>query len=263
MNPRPRSSRRLKNCRACLQSRDSSSISPQIGVSCLILMCPRNEDSQLWPSTWRPGSALSDLVTKLSASRIQPILFMSKALREAEKRYHATELEVACLVWTCRKLRPMIQSSTSPVALTDHGATRGIYDRTSLNASDVTKANMRLVHLTIVEIVSDYLSRWFYPRRAGRGGIYSFSSPFAIQQRVSYNANSKLLLGAGIRGCCLHWEISCFFLSCWLSLTFVSVLSGTRCCEFCCLGAHYFLLSRLLLLPMRSDRMGGSVPREG
>jgi hypothetical protein len=80
-------------------------------------MCPRNEDSQLWPSTWRPGSALSDLVTKLSASRIQPILFMSKALRGAEKRYHTTELEVACLVWTCRKFRPMIQSSTSPVVI--------------------------------------------------------------------------------------------------------------------------------------------------
>jgi hypothetical protein len=81
-----------------------------------------------------PGSVLADVVKKMSASRIQPILFMSKALSAAEKRYHVTELEVACLIWTCRKLRPMIQSSRSPVVvLTDHGATRGIYDRTSLN----------------------------------------------------------------------------------------------------------------------------------
>ena len=123
-------------------------------------MRPRNDDSQLWPSTWRTGLALSDIVTKLSASRIQPIIFMSKALSAAEKRYHATELEATCLIWTCRKLRPTIRSSMSPVVvLTDHGATRVIYDRTSLNASDVTKVSMRLVHLTVVGVVSDYLPR--------------------------------------------------------------------------------------------------------
>jgi hypothetical protein len=44
----------------------------------------------------------------------------------------------------------MIQSSrSSVVVLTDHGATRGIYDRTSLNTADVTKANMRLVHASV------------------------------------------------------------------------------------------------------------------
>jgi hypothetical protein len=44
----------------------------------------------------------------------------------------------------------MIQSSKSTViVLTDHGATKGIYDRTSLNTADVTKANMRLVHASV------------------------------------------------------------------------------------------------------------------
>jgi hypothetical protein len=47
-------------------------------------------------------------VAKLSADKMQPIMFMSKLCSPAEKRYYSTELEVACLVWACRKLRPMI-----------------------------------------------------------------------------------------------------------------------------------------------------------
>ena len=140
-------------------------------------MRPRNDDSQLWPSTWRTGLALSDIVTKLSASRIQPIIFMSKALSAAEKRYHATELEATCLIWTYHKLQPTIQSNINPIViLTNHNTTKVIYDKTNLNASDVTKVSMRLVHLTVVGVVLDYLPRWFYPRRAGRGG-YIFVFP--------------------------------------------------------------------------------------
>lgn len=98
---------------------------------------------------------LPDTLSSLNAMKIEPILFMSKLLSPHEKNYQATELEVACLVWICRKLRPMMQSSQHEIiVLTDHAATRGIYDRTCLNTADITKANMRLVN------ASQYLSQF-------------------------------------------------------------------------------------------------------
>jgi hypothetical protein len=64
--------------------------------------------------------------SQLSAERIQPVMFMSKLLSAAETRQLSTELEVACLGWTCGKLRLMIQSSSQTiVVLTDHVATKG------------------------------------------------------------------------------------------------------------------------------------------
>jgi len=44
-------------------------------------------------------------------SDIEPILFLSKTLNDAELRYWPTELEIACLVWTIRKIRHLIDNS--------------------------------------------------------------------------------------------------------------------------------------------------------
>jgi hypothetical protein len=112
-----------------------------------------------------PGVQPTEITAKLSVEHIQPVIFISKLLSTTEKRYHATELEVAGLVWACRKLRPMIQSSNhSVIVLTDYTSTRGVYERTNLNTSDVSKANMRLVHASV------YLSQFdldvrYYPGR--------------------------------------------------------------------------------------------------
>jgi hypothetical protein len=58
--------------------------------------------------TWEPGSVIPSTV-------IQPIMFLSRCLTNAELRYGPSELEVACLVWAAKKLRTMIQSSNLPV----------------------------------------------------------------------------------------------------------------------------------------------------
>ncbi|KAM0814726.1 putative Reverse transcriptase [Seiridium cardinale] len=61
-------------------------------------------------------------------------MFMSRCLSNAETRYGPSELEVACLVWSSKKLRTLVQSANLPVVmLTDHSATKGIVDQTSLN----------------------------------------------------------------------------------------------------------------------------------
>src|SRR5581483_8959772 len=80
-------------------------------------------------------------------SEIQPILFLSRATSNVEKRYGSTEAEVAALVWAVRKLRKMIQSNERPVnVLTDHAATKGVVKHTSLATMDLAKANLKLAN---------------------------------------------------------------------------------------------------------------------
>lgn len=88
-------------------------------------------------------------------STIEPILFLSKLLNDAEKNYWPTELEVAGLVWTIRKIRHMVESAEQPTRIyTDHAATLGIVKQTSLNTVSVEKLNLRLVR------ASEYLQRF-------------------------------------------------------------------------------------------------------
>lgn len=58
---------------------------------------------------------------------MESILFLSKALANAETRYWPTELEVAGLVWLVRKICHMLESAeNSTIIYTDHFATLGI-----------------------------------------------------------------------------------------------------------------------------------------
>ena len=85
---------------------------------------------------------------------VQPILFLSKLLNEAEKGYWPTELEVAGIVWVVKKLRHMIESSSVPpvIIYTDHSAAVPISRQTTLTTSSTDKLNLRLVR------ASQYLS---------------------------------------------------------------------------------------------------------
>ena len=94
----------------------------------------------------KEGYTVPSNLSKIASTAVQPILFLSKLLSAAEKNYRSTELEVACLLYTCRRLRVMLQSAQEPViVLTDHAATRGVCNQTSLATNDASKANMRLI----------------------------------------------------------------------------------------------------------------------
>lgn len=97
----------------------------------------------------------------IKRNKIQPILFLSKVLSPAERRYWPTELEVAGIVWSVRKLRHIIQSSRAPVIIfSDHSATVGIAKSTSLTSSSTDKLNPRLIraaqYLSLFEIEIRY-----------------------------------------------------------------------------------------------------------
>lgn len=82
-------------------------------------------------------------------------MFLSRCLTKAELAYGPSELEVACLVWAVKRLRTMIHSSIPAVnVLTDHSATKGIVEKTSLDTSSTDRANRRLINASI------YLSQY-------------------------------------------------------------------------------------------------------
>ncbi|SLM36754.1 reverse partial [Lasallia pustulata] len=77
---------------------------------------------------------------------IQPVMFLSKLLNDAERNYWPTELEVAALVWTLRKTRHLVESYTKPaIVFTDHSATTSIAKQTTPSSSSTDKVNLRLV----------------------------------------------------------------------------------------------------------------------
>ena len=86
---------------------------------------------------------------------VQPILFLSRLLTNAEQRYWPTELEMAGLVWVVRRIRHLIEGSRHPtVMFTDHALDPSIVKQTSLSSSNTDKLNLRLIR------ASTYLSQF-------------------------------------------------------------------------------------------------------
>lgn len=86
---------------------------------------------------------------------IEPVLFLSRLINDAESRYWPTELELAGIVWVLRKTRHIVEaSSMKTIIYTDHGAALGIARQTSLTTTSTDKLNLRLVR------ASDYIQRF-------------------------------------------------------------------------------------------------------
>jgi Reverse transcriptase (RNA-dependent DNA polymerase)/RNase H-like domain found in reverse transcriptase/Integrase zinc binding domain len=121
---------------------------------------------------------------EMTPSRLQPILFLSKRLTTAETRYRATELEVAGLVWTVRRIRHLIGESLKlPVIIyTGHAAITSIVAKGTLHSSNVDRLNIRLVR------ASQYLSQFELDVRYKPGRQHTL--PDAIS-RLASTAVSK------------------------------------------------------------------------
>ncbi|KAN0080859.1 retrovirus-related Pol poly protein from transposon gypsy, partial [Elaphomyces granulatus] len=79
--------------------------------------------------TWSPGSPIP-------STAIDPVMFLSRCLTKAELSYGPSELEVACLVWACKRLRTLLHSNRARLI-------------TSLNTTSTDRANRRLVNASI------------------------------------------------------------------------------------------------------------------
>jgi hypothetical protein len=90
------------------------------------------------------------LTMSIPSTAILPVMFLSRCLTKAELSYRPSELEVACLVWAYKRLRTILHSSNHRIiVLTDHNATRGIVNQTTLNTTSTDRANRRLINALI------------------------------------------------------------------------------------------------------------------
>jgi RNase H-like domain found in reverse transcriptase len=85
-------------------------------------------------------------------SKCQPILFLSRLLNKAEQNYRPTEMEIAGTVWAVRKLKHMVESSTTPPTkiFTDHGAITGIIRQRSMQTESTDQSNLRLIRASML-----------------------------------------------------------------------------------------------------------------
>jgi RNase H-like domain found in reverse transcriptase len=92
--------------------------------------------------------------TPIPREKIKPILFLSKLLTTAESKYGPSELEIACLVWTVRRIRHMIEAAKRTIVYTDHASNVSIVLQTTLRTANMDKLNPRLIR------ASQYLSQF-------------------------------------------------------------------------------------------------------
>lgn len=147
-------------------------------------------------------------------SAIQPIMFLSRTLTEAEKKYWPTELEIAGLVWTIKKIRHLVESSERPVIVyTDHGASLGIAKQSTLTTTCTDKLNLRHVR------ASEYLQRFLLDIRH-KPGVSHFV-PDALSRLATVTpSTSRLSQDEG--------ELDVLFVAYAYSATLVKMSPGFR-----------------------------------
>jgi hypothetical protein len=89
------------------------------------------------------------MVNEYDAKAEMPVCFLSKRLNKHEMNYWPTELEVAGLVWTVRKIRHLIEDASKVIVYTDHRATVDIAKQTNFKNSTPHRQNLRLVRASL------------------------------------------------------------------------------------------------------------------
>jgi hypothetical protein len=123
----------------------------------------------------RAGTVLDPTAADYDHTLEQPVCFLSNRLNKHEQNYWPTELEVAGLVWTIRKIRHLVDDAKSVVVFTDHQATTDIAWQTNFRHTTAHRQNLRLVraslylsqfpHMTVhyiagrLNVIPDALSR--------------------------------------------------------------------------------------------------------
>ena len=112
---------------------------------------------------------------------VQPILYLSKLFNKAEQNYWPTELEMAALVWTVKKIHHMIESNKSQpvITYTDHTASVNLTHSSTLSTSFCNKLNLHLIQ------ASQYLS--LFPLNIQHKSDSTNTVPDALSQLKKVN----------------------------------------------------------------------------
>lgn len=96
----------------------------------------------------------------IPAHAIRPIMFLSRYLTKPELNYGPSELEVACLVWACKRLRTtLIGSRQKVVVLTDHESTKGIVTVSTFEENENWSRNTAVTVLNVASFETTINSR--------------------------------------------------------------------------------------------------------
>ncbi|KAJ5977319.1 hypothetical protein N7501_000661 [Penicillium viridicatum] len=111
----------------------------------------------------KPGFTHKDVSKPPPTTEVQPIMFLSRLLTDAEKNYWPTELEVSALCWTLRKVRHLVEACPTDlpaIIYTDHSSTTGIAKATSLSSISLERQNLRLVRAS--QFIQQFRLRIFH-----------------------------------------------------------------------------------------------------
>jgi hypothetical protein len=116
-------------------------------------------------------------------TRLVPLHFLSKRLTSAESRYWPTDMELAGLVWSAKKLRPYMERSFVWF-VTDHRPNVDIFDMKSLLTTSTSRSNLRLQTWGI------YLSQFWGRMQVVYSKGANLDCPDALS-RLSYEVSSN------------------------------------------------------------------------
>jgi hypothetical protein len=125
-----------------------------------------------------------------SRSNIRLILFLSRQLNSVEKNYWFTELKIAGIVFTIRKIRHMIESFKKlTILFTDHESALRIVKQTSLIISFIDRLNLRLIR------VFEYIQRFniIIKHKSGKQHIVSDALSRLISENDEFASDSEEL----------------------------------------------------------------------
>jgi len=92
---------------------------------------------------WKPGSSIP-------AIEIEPIMFFSRYFTRVEQCYNSSKLEIACLVWVCKRLYILLYSNNKRIIIfTDHNSINDIMKNINLNTISTNRINRRLTNTSV------------------------------------------------------------------------------------------------------------------
>jgi hypothetical protein len=126
---------------------------------------------------------------------IESIVFLSKILTSAKKRYWSTKLEIVVVIWVVKKLHYMIRASKhSTIIWTNHSVIVAIIKQTKMITSNIDKLNLRLVRVDM------YLSQFDLDIRHKSKRDHVISDALSRlsawnddEEKITKNSNSNIL----------------------------------------------------------------------
>ena len=126
----------------------------------------------------------------LKSVEIEFILFLSRMLSNVEHKLFSIELEMTALIWTMKRIRHMIESTTKiTIIFIDHVANSSIARQITLSSENIDKLNLKLMRVSIYLSQFD-LNIWY---RSEKSNVVSDALSRLSSNAIIKNQNIDVL----------------------------------------------------------------------